>query len=100
MAGLRKIRIGSGRNAIALELERGPAGFLRPCLFHLVLPRLGIFRPLHRRHGAIEPHAVAEPAAQQVAHRRLENPSRQVPQRDLDAAGRRDRDAGQRARAL
>ena len=79
--------IGGARHAVALHLEGGKAvRVVGLGLRHLLAPALGILgMVLGRLQGAIETHLVAKASAQQVAHRRLQQPPRQVPQRDLNA---------------
>ena len=93
------VGIGLRRDAVPLELECRPPELLRPGLPDLFAPRLGILRPLDRRHRAIETDPVAKPSAEQVARGRLEDSPGEVPQRDFDAAGGGHGHAGNRAGA-
>ncbi len=96
---LAELGIGLGWYAIALELERSPAEFLRPCFSDLRPPGLRILDALADLQRAVETDAVAEPAAQQIADRRLEHAAHQVPESDLDAAGGGNGDAADGSRA-
>ena len=100
VTGLRVAGIGTGRNAVALELEGRPAPLLGARRGHVILPGLHVFHMrCGLRHGAVEANLIAEAAAQQIADGRLENSARQIPKRDLDAAGGRHRHPGDGARA-
>ena len=81
MARLLEVRVGGGRHRVALHLERGKAeGIVGLGLLRLAAPGGGFGRvTLRRLQGAIEPHLVAETPAQQIAHRRLQQPPRQIP---------------------